>query len=788
MRKEIRPRFDPLTEVPVVPTHEDLEGRDEEGQHPISAIEGLQQALDGKVGAEQGKGLSTEDYTSAEKAKLAGISPGAEPNTIQTIYLNSNEINPGPYRDVHISIPPVPDGIVVEDGAIGLVSGGSTLSTAAIRDAGAVRFGAWDEGSLVLTTDEGDQEIVLPPYEAGAEVNAIEGVTVNGVALQPDADRVVDVDVPTRAEYAGQLVLDSSDRLVLKAADGSTLSLVPTDLPKTITAASFDAETETLVLTRKDGTALRVGLGALIPPYAGDGSTITTSPSAEGIVISVDQAVLDAIDSAVHKAGTEEVTGSKSFTKDLEVHANVPKLRLWSTRGDEVRNQQLATINYIMTPDGAEVTQGAIDTYSYVSSVILRLRAWNHGRTASASAELHCTDDGATYLAGPVRIVTDGEGAVQPTSERVFVTGGMLAVDPQVVHTYGSETVAGAKTFTGTVTTQAANHVTVRKSTTVPAGGAKTLDTVRYLDGSDAEMCTETMQVNADLGWRSKRCEVVSPDGAHTAAFRVIAYNDGRTLAKVTSYLPTDGSGRPVAVTGEEIITGAMLAAAPNIVHTSGDEEVAGTKAFASLEAARASISSLTLDGSISMGGAMSSKTVCTASVQTEIDETGQTVERGWYCLYELTTSSVSQNYTLLLWSCPDAPVLASSYSMGTLMASVRGASGFCRWMSGGPSSDAGRQKTALVLTKTVRSSTTDPDTGAVTYTYNYKWQLWQKADRTVTGRYCHRLAEHNHQGPVSVWAPQPVGASMAQESLPEAHQEADGTGVWVYYSTGGSS
>ena len=40
----------------------------------------LVSGLAGKVDAEEGKGLSTEDYTTAEKTKLAGITAGAEPN------------------------------------------------------------------------------------------------------------------------------------------------------------------------------------------------------------------------------------------------------------------------------------------------------------------------------------------------------------------------------------------------------------------------------------------------------------------------------------------------------------------------------------------------------------------------------------------------------------------------------------------------------------------------------------------------------------------------------------
>lgn len=46
------------------------------------------------VAAEAGKGLSTNDYTTEEKTKLAGIAAGAEVNTISTIKVDNVEVSP----------------------------------------------------------------------------------------------------------------------------------------------------------------------------------------------------------------------------------------------------------------------------------------------------------------------------------------------------------------------------------------------------------------------------------------------------------------------------------------------------------------------------------------------------------------------------------------------------------------------------------------------------------------------------------------------------------------------
>lgn len=51
------------------------------GNQAISTITGLQSALDSKVAKVAGKQLSTEDYTSAEKSKLAGVAAGATANS-----------------------------------------------------------------------------------------------------------------------------------------------------------------------------------------------------------------------------------------------------------------------------------------------------------------------------------------------------------------------------------------------------------------------------------------------------------------------------------------------------------------------------------------------------------------------------------------------------------------------------------------------------------------------------------------------------------------------------------
>lgn len=51
-------------------------------------ISKIKSALGGKVDAVSGKGLSTNDYTSAEKQKLSGIASGAQANVIESVKVN----------------------------------------------------------------------------------------------------------------------------------------------------------------------------------------------------------------------------------------------------------------------------------------------------------------------------------------------------------------------------------------------------------------------------------------------------------------------------------------------------------------------------------------------------------------------------------------------------------------------------------------------------------------------------------------------------------------------------
>ena len=63
-------------------------------------VDGL---LDDKVDKVSGKGLSTEDYTTAEKTKLAGIEDSADANVIETVKVNNTALTPED-KEVNINL------------------------------------------------------------------------------------------------------------------------------------------------------------------------------------------------------------------------------------------------------------------------------------------------------------------------------------------------------------------------------------------------------------------------------------------------------------------------------------------------------------------------------------------------------------------------------------------------------------------------------------------------------------------------------------------------------------
>lgn len=158
-----------------------------------------------------GKQLSTEDYTTADKQKLAGIAAGAQVNVLEGIQVNSEDVAlVSGTKKVNIAIP---TGALAAKDKVAEADLESTL-------ADKINNKVDKEAGKGLSTNDytTEEKSKLAGIEAGAEVNVIETIKVNGAALSVTGTKEVDIAVPTGALASKDEVAeaDLSDDLAAK--------------------------------------------------------------------------------------------------------------------------------------------------------------------------------------------------------------------------------------------------------------------------------------------------------------------------------------------------------------------------------------------------------------------------------------------------------------------------------------------------------------------------------------------------------------------------------------------
>lgn len=136
--------------------------------------EKIKSALSEKVDKETGKGLSSNDYTSDEKTKLAGIEASADVNVLEGIQKNGTTVTIT-NKIANISVP--------------------TKTSDLTNDSNFATDASYVHTDNNYTTADKNK---LAGIDASADVNVIETVKVNGAALTVDANKAVNVTVPTK--------------------------------------------------------------------------------------------------------------------------------------------------------------------------------------------------------------------------------------------------------------------------------------------------------------------------------------------------------------------------------------------------------------------------------------------------------------------------------------------------------------------------------------------------------------------------------------------------------------
>ena len=327
----------------------------------------------------------------------------------------------------------------------------------------------------------------------------------------------------------------------------------------------------------------------LYDQWAGEVTTLLTDDAFDAeSTRPVQNAVLTAwkdtvpLDSAlVHKTGDENIGGLKTFTSNLRILESRPYLRLRSSDAyDTVAWKNHITFEDVK--DGAYSANTDLFSGNEFNYGGFSIRQSTPNRSAVYSLGVRAYADHMLVMESATFYPVDGQGNPQALTANALVTSGNVAVDPRLVHTSGIETIAGAKTFTSGLTIDNGflvtnkTHVGYDYQTNYRRGVWEWYD---KKDGADSMIASDTVSGQYGAGYNMRELKVYNLDRSTAYGLSILAYAD-HCAVLTNPYYPVDGSGNPQALTTNAVMTSGNVAVDPRIVHTTGNETVAGTKVF----------------------------------------------------------------------------------------------------------------------------------------------------------------------------------------------------------------
>ena len=196
-----------------------------EHTHEQTDIAGLETALAGKVDAESGKGLSTNDYTTTEKQKLAGIAEGANnyvhPSTHPASMITglATVATSGSYNDLtdkpNIAEEIDVDATITEGGTNPVTGGAIYTALAGKADAGDIPAGLLQSafhGTVSLPSTgwtQGDDDW----YSQTVTATGVTATAIVYVAFHPDSrSAFLDAGIYCSAQAANQLTFKAASQ------------------------------------------------------------------------------------------------------------------------------------------------------------------------------------------------------------------------------------------------------------------------------------------------------------------------------------------------------------------------------------------------------------------------------------------------------------------------------------------------------------------------------------------------------------------------------------------------
>ena len=299
-----------------------------------------------KVDKVSGKGLSTNDYTTAEQSKLAGIATGAEVNKINIVKVNGTSLTPDSNKAVNITVPDISNkvdkvsgkglstndytttekdklagiasnannyslpnattttkgGVIVGTGLSVNSSGTLSLATATTGTVGGIKLGngvtTTTGGVVSIQSATASQNGLMTSTQAsklagiatGAEVNAINTVKVNNTALSVSS-KAVNIDLTNYVKQNSSPTLEGmyisegdvsiqNQHLIFTGGGADNESIIFGDLGA---IDAYDYTGNAATATKLDtGRTLKVSLSSTLASTAFDGTANITNIGVAG--------------------------------------------------------------------------------------------------------------------------------------------------------------------------------------------------------------------------------------------------------------------------------------------------------------------------------------------------------------------------------------------------------------------------------------------------------------------------------------------------------------------------
>lgn len=356
----------------------------------------VKDSLDGKVDKVEGKGLSTEDYTTAEKTKLAGITAGAEIN--QNAFSN----------------------VMVGSTTIAADSKTDTLEIAGGTGIDAV--GDTTNDKVTLSLDSATQ------VSLGKADSAVQSVKINGGSELKDASGNVNIPlaVATGSTGAKAGALSADDKKKLNDLGTAAFKNVPT---------SGNASSTEVVL----GSDTRLSAGAsAVQDVTVDGASVVNSATKVAAVPNASTSVKGTVQLAGSIGATVASENNKAATeKAVRDAINALDSSKTSTDGTNVQVKVTETDGKIsavnITTDNTENKNNKVTAWSttttdthYPSEKLVK--ASLDGKASSTHTHGSITNDGKIGSTADLAVVTGTSGAVTvadlTTASPTVPTGG----------------------------------------------------------------------------------------------------------------------------------------------------------------------------------------------------------------------------------------------------------------------------------------------------------------------------------------------------------------------------